>query len=84
MQSSSYTSIAEVYVIGSVAEDNYIAASDLDLLIVTNSPPQTPREEAEAKTRIEELANLPIHHPLEIHFAGRIEKENGSRGQGRP
>jgi predicted nucleotidyltransferase len=66
---------AEVYVIGSVAEDNYIAASDLDLLIVTNSPPQTPREEAEAKTRIEELANLLIHHPLEIHFAGRVEKE---------
>jgi predicted nucleotidyltransferase len=66
---------AEIYIVGSVAEDNYIATSDLDLLIVTNNPPRTPREEAEAKTKIEELANLPIHHPLEIHFTDRREKE---------
>jgi predicted nucleotidyltransferase len=70
---------AEVYVVGSVAEGNYTAASDLDLLIATSNPPRTPREEAEAKTRIEELANLPIHHPLEIHFTDRREKEKWLR-----
>ncbi len=66
---------AEIYVIGSVAEGTYTGASDLDLLVVTKNPPRTPREEAEAKTRIEDLASLPIYHPLEIHFASQEEKQ---------
>ncbi|RUM47753.1 MAG: DNA polymerase subunit beta [Hyperthermus sp.] len=66
---------AEIYVIGSIAEGNYTASSDLDLLVATSKPPQTPREEAETKTRIEELANLPVHHPLEIHFVYKERKE---------
>ncbi len=66
---------AEVYVIGSVAEGTYTGASDLDLLVVTDAAPRTPKEEAEAKVRIEELAGLPFYHPLEIHFATRRERE---------
>jgi len=59
---------AEIYIIGSIAEGKATAASDLDLLIVSNSIPRSSRKLAELKVAIEDEAKLPVHHPVEFHF----------------
>ncbi len=59
---------AEVYVIGSIARGEAIASSDIDVLIITSKAPEKPRDIALLKTRIEEEAGLPPHHPIEMHI----------------
>lgn len=59
---------AKVYLIGSVARGEAIGSSDVDLLVVSEHAPESPREQARLKTLIEERAGLPLYHPLEIHF----------------
>jgi len=63
-----YLPDAEIHIIGSVAEDKYTAASDLDLLIISRNIPDKLSEIANLKTMIENDANLPIYHPIEFHF----------------
>ncbi len=58
---------AEIYVVGSVVREEAIGSSDVDMVIVL-SRKLSPREEAELKALIERKANLPLYHPLEIHF----------------
>jgi len=59
---------AEVYLVGSVARGEYHKAHDLDVLVVTKSPPSR-EEEAEVSGRIAGKAGLPGHHPVHLHFA---------------
>lgn len=66
---------AEVYVIGSIARGEAIASSDVDVLIITSKAPEKPRDIAELKTRIEEEAGLPLHHPIEMHIVNPREGE---------
>ncbi len=72
----------EVYVIGSIAEGKAIAASDLDILVVSQKIPDNPREQSRLKTLIEEKAGLPFNHPVEIHLAKPSEK-NSYLGRGK-
>ncbi|AEC52250.1 hypothetical protein PNA2_1335 [Pyrococcus sp. NA2] len=58
----------EVYVFGSVLTGKFTAGSDVDLLIKVPRAPKSPRERAELKAKIEELAGLPDYHPFEFHI----------------
>lgn len=66
---------AEVYLIGSVARGDHIAASDVDLLVVSPSLPDSPAARSRLKAAIEEEAGLPHYHPFEIHMATPQEAE---------
>ena len=59
---------AEVYVIGSVARGDYIAASDVDVLIVSAHTPEDLRSRSRIKAMIEEELGLPYYHPFELHL----------------
>ena len=58
---------AEVYVVGSVVRGDFIAASDVDVVVVSKSAPRKPIEIARLKATVEEKLNLPYYHPFEIH-----------------
>ena len=60
---------ARVYVAGSVARGEAIAASDIDLVVVLDHEP-SPREAAEVIALVWERLGLPPHHPLEVHVVG--------------
>ncbi len=60
---------AQVYLAGSTARGEEIAASDIDLVIVLPREP-TPREAAEIIQHIHDALKLPPLHPLEIHVTG--------------
>ncbi len=66
---------AEVYVIGSVARGEAVAASDLDILVVSEKIPDNPRERSKLKAVIEERARLPLHHPIQLHLVKPGEKK---------
>jgi len=63
----------EVYIFGSVIEGAWTGGSDVDILIISNSIPNSNRERGELKALIEEKANLPLFHPFEIHLVNRDE-----------
>ncbi len=60
---------ARVYVTGSVARGEWIAASDIDIIVVLDHEP-SPREASELISYVWERLNLPPQHPLEIHVVG--------------
>lgn len=60
---------ARVYVFGSVVKGKAVGGSDVDILIVSGEMPKSNLERAKIKIRIEELADLPPHHPFELHLA---------------
>ena len=66
---------AEVYVIGSVARGDYVAGSDVDILIVSRKIPEKLSERGRIKALIEERLNLPYYHPFEIHLVRPEEAE---------
>lgn len=59
----------EVYLFGSLAEDDYTMASDIDLLIVSDEAPRTVHERAEIVAEI--LRSVGLDAPLEIHITDR-------------
>ena len=67
--------LCEVYVFGSVIEGRAAGGSDVDLLIVAKRLPRDFRVRSGLKAEIEELANLPLYHPFEIHLATKEEAE---------
>lgn len=62
----------EVYVFGSFAEGIATGGSDVDVLIVAKGLPNF-RERGEKIAKIEEIANLPLYHPFQIHLATKEE-----------
>lgn len=74
---------ARVYVTGSVARGEWIAASDLDVVIVLPREP-SPREAAEVISLVWERLGLPPSHPLEIHVVGPKSFERYKRGALQP
>ncbi len=66
---------AEVYVIGSVVRGDFVAGSDVDILIVSNSVPERIVGRGKIKVLIEEKLNLPYYHPFEIHLLKPEEAE---------
>ncbi len=65
----------EVYVFGAAAEGRLTAASDVDVLVVVDAPPQDFFELERLKEELERRAGLPRRHPFEIHLVGREEAE---------
>ncbi len=70
---------AEAYLVGSVARGEAIGSSDVDLLVVLDNPPETPREQAQARVLIEEKAGLPDYNPLDLHFTSRSMRDEWLR-----
>lgn len=63
----------EVYVFGSVVEGKVTGGSDIDILIVSDKVPKRLKDVWKLKTEIEELSQLPLYHPFEIHLVGKRE-----------
>ena len=63
--------LGEVRVIlfGSTVYGEATAASDIDILVISESLPKTVRARARLKAALEEKAGLPPAHPIEIHLA---------------
>jgi len=65
----------EVYVIGSIAEGDYVAGSDVDILIISSKVPERPSERSKIKVLIEERLKMPYYHPFELHIVRPEEAE---------
>jgi predicted nucleotidyltransferase len=63
-----------------VARGEATGLSDVDILIVVENPPVTLREQAQAKTRLEEEAELPDHNPLDLHFTSPQRQRKVAEG----
>ena len=66
---------AEVVVFGSVIKGDLTAVSDIDMLIVLKDMPMGAVKRAELKKAIEEEAELPLIHAVEIHLVTKKEAE---------
>jgi len=64
-----------VYVFGSVVEGRVTGGSDVDVLVVADDLPGNFRARGDVMAKIEEVANLPLYHPFEIHLVTREEAE---------
>lgn len=64
---------ARLYVFGSFVKGEAVGGSDVDVLIVSENIPKSNFEKAKIKVKIEELANLPLHHPFEFHIVSTEE-----------
>jgi len=74
---------SEVYVLGSVVRGDYTGGSDIDILIISDIVPEGLLKKAEVKNSIEETANLPPTHQIQIHLTKRSEANNYIRRAGR-
>lgn len=59
---------AEIYLVGSIARGELHAAHDVDVLVVTKTPPATRREENRLRDQIRSELGLTRQHPIDIHF----------------
>lgn len=66
---------AKVFLFGSVLRDELVALSDIDVLITTKREFQNQLDRADAISKIEEKAQLPLYHPFEIHLLSTKEFE---------
>lgn len=66
---------ARIYVVGSIARGDYIASSDVDILVVSQNIPERVTERAGIKALVEERLGLPYYHPFEIHVLRPEEAE---------
>ena len=63
---------SQVYLFGSVIEGTLVAASDIDILIISNIP-KNHLKRAEIIANIEEKSGLPLSHPFEFHLLTQAE-----------
>jgi len=73
---------AEIYLVGSVARGELRRAHDVDLLVVTRSPPRTREEARRLVEEAKRAAGLTRLHPVDVHFARPEEKERWLRRSG--
>jgi len=64
---------AEVIVFGSVVKGDYTMASDIDVLVVSDSIPQGLNERAKILCKVSDV--LGCLHPFELHLATKKEFE---------
>lgn len=64
---------AKIYIFGSVVKRGAVGGSDIDVLIASKNMPKTNIERAKIKLKIEELSNLPMYSPFELHLANEEE-----------
>ncbi len=66
---------SKVYVFGSAVRGELTAASDIDILVVSEQAPRSLKERGHVKSLIFEKAGLPLIHPFEIHIVDEEEAE---------
>lgn len=66
---------SKIYVFGSVIKGESTGGSDVDILIVSEGISGNNLERARIKVKIEELSNLPLYHPFELHLINEEEGE---------
>ena len=66
---------AQVFVFGSVVRGDYIASSDVDILVISSKIPEGLFERGRIKAEIEKEAGLPYYHPFELHMVRPEEAE---------
>jgi predicted nucleotidyltransferase len=66
---------AEVYMFGSAARGEAVAASDIDILVVVDRPLASVIERNKIRMTIEDAANLPDVHPFETHIVDGDESK---------
>ena len=69
---------AEVYLVGSIARGEIEKANDVDLLVLTKTPPDK-RLEKEIKRKIKAKARLTPQHSVDIHFGDKRIKDEELR-----
>mgnify|MGYP000707544762 CR=1 FL=1 len=65
---------ADVYLVGSLARGEVEKSNDVDLLVLTNNPPEKDMEKNITK-KLKQKANLTPHHIVDIHFANKQIKD---------
>jgi len=65
---------AEVYLVGSIARNDLHKAHDIDILVVTKTPPRTVKEHAKIVETVRKKSKLTRHHPVDIHFTHPRDK----------
>ena len=68
---------AEVVIFGSVVEDEYTMASDIDILIISDDVPMGLGERAKILSKINKM--LGYFHPFELHLVTK-KNLNGIKG----
>jgi len=63
---------SQIYLFGSIIEGNLVAASDIDILIIADTPKKHLKR-AEIIANIEEKSGLPHSHPFEFHLITQEE-----------
>jgi len=63
---------SQIFLFGSILEENLVAGSDIDILIVADVPKKHLLR-AELIAKIEENAGLPLSHPFELHLITQEE-----------
>lgn len=63
---------SQIFLFGSILEENLVAGSDIDILIVADVPKKHLLR-AELIAKIEENAGLPLSHPFEFHLITQEE-----------
>ena len=67
---------AEIYIIGGAAENRLTALSDIDVLIITDKPPENPMKKAEITSKIrEKLEEKGINHSYLYQFHIKDKKQ---------
>jgi len=65
---------AEVYLVGSIARGEVKKSNDVDILVLTNNPPEKDMRKHITK-KLKQMANLTPHHIVDIHFANKQIKD---------
>jgi len=65
---------AEVYLVGSIARGEVKKSNDVDILVLTNNPPEKDMKKHITK-KLKQMANLTPHHIVDIHFANKQIKD---------
>lgn len=73
---------AEIYLVGSIARGELRRAHDVDLLVVTRSPPRTREAAQRLIEEAKRAAGLTRLHPVDVHFARPEERERWLRRSG--
>lgn len=63
---------ANIYLFGSVLEDNIVASSDIDI-IIEGEVPKNHMRRAEIIANVEEQTHLPLYHPFQFHILTKEE-----------
>lgn len=66
----------KVYLFGSVLTDDFVAKSDIDVLVVSENAPETNRGKAELIDELDKTTSIEFVNPFEFHIVSQDDYEN--------